>query len=107
VSGVDALIDDIGHSNTGMAFLIYAFPIDNQQNLRGFVLDFEVFGDFVGDRAEAYEIEIIEVDRRGLLNSFEPTFDEGAGGASSTVFKNELRSAGGPFANLFQLVFLL
>lgn len=107
MSGADALVDDVGHSNAGMAFLIYAFPIDNQQNLRGFVLDFEGFGDLIGDRAEAYEIQIIEVDRFGLLNSFEPTFDEGAGGAAGTVFKNELRSAGGTFANLFQLVFLL
>jgi hypothetical protein len=82
------LVDNVGHCNTGMAFLIYAFPIDNQQNLRGFMLDFEGFGDLVGDRAEVYEIQIIEVDGFGLLNSFEPAFDEGAGGASGTVFKN-------------------
>jgi hypothetical protein len=42
-------------------------------------MDHECVGHFIGDRPEAYQVEVIKVDGIGWLISFEPAFDEGAG----------------------------
>ena len=71
------------------------------------MIHFKGFGDLIGDRAVAEEIEKIEIDRFGLPDPFQPAFDEGAGGASGAVFENDLWAAAGTFPNLLELIFLL
>lgn len=73
-----------------MAFVIDTFPVADEQYLGRFVMDHERVGDFIGYRPEAYQVEVVEVDGIGGLISFEPAFNEGAGGAAGTVFEDQL-----------------
>jgi len=73
-----------------MTLFIDAFSVADEQHLGGFVVDHERVGHFFGDRPEAYQIEVIEVDGIGGLISFEPAFNEGAGGAAGTVLEDQL-----------------
>ena len=53
-------------------------------------MDHERIGNFIGDRPEAYQVEVVKVDGIGWLISFEPAFNEGAGRAAGTVFEDQL-----------------
>lgn len=78
------------HINTHVAFVIDTFPVADKQYLGRFVMDHECVGHFIGYRPETYEVEVVKVDGIGWLISFEPAFNEGAGGAAGTVFEDQL-----------------
>ena len=101
------MVEDIGHRDRQMTFLVNTFPVDNEQDLRGFVFYPKGFRDFVGDGAIADEVEVVKIDGFRLPVSFEPVLDQGACGAARTVLEYELGAAGGPFADLVQLFFFL
>jgi len=87
-----------------MAFLVDAFSVADEQNLWGFVVNPEGFGYLVGYRPVADEVEIVKVDGGRRLVSFQPAFDEGAGGAAGAVLEDELGAAGRFFPYLIQLI---
>jgi hypothetical protein len=103
----DAVIDDIGHRYSGMAFVIYTFSVADQQDLWRLMVYGERLGDLIRNGPVADEVKIIEIDGLGLLSPLEPVFDQGAGRAAGAVLKNDLRASGGPLFDLGELIFLL
>ncbi len=77
-----------------MALFIDAFPIADKQYLWGFVVNVEGVGHFIGYRPVAYKVEEIKINRIGWLISFEPAFNESAGGAAGTVLEDKLGAGG-------------
>jgi hypothetical protein len=96
-------VDDVRHGDAHMAFVIDAFTVADQEDLGGFMVDLEEIGDLVGNRAVADQVEIVEIDRFGLFTSFQPAFDYGAGGATGTVFKDQLGTVGRFGFDIFEL----
>jgi hypothetical protein len=91
------------HRNAQMAFVIDAFSIADKQDLGGFVVDLEGIGYSIGYRAVVDQIKIIEIDSLWCFTSFEPALYQGAGGATGTMLKDQLRAGGRSFPDLFQL----
>jgi len=91
---MDVLVEDarfvynLIHRDSHMTFFIDAFAVADQQYLRGFVTDIKGVGDLVGDGPVVDEVEVVEVDGVGSLIPFQPVLDQGAGGATDTVFEN-------------------
>jgi len=83
-----------------MAFLVDTFSVPDEQDLRGFVVNPEGIGYFIGYRPVADQVQVVKVNGVGWLISFQPAFDEGAGGAAGTVFEDKLRAVGGFFPYL-------
>lgn len=86
-----------------MAFLIDAFAVTDEQYLGGFVPDVEGVRNLVGDGSVVNEVEVVEVDGVGWLIPFEPVLDEGACGATDTVFEDNLGAGAGFCSDLIQL----
>jgi hypothetical protein len=88
-----------------MAFVIDAFAVADEQDLGRFMLHEEIFGYFVGNGPVPDEIKKVEINGFRLFGPFEAAFYEGAGGATGTVFEDELGTGGGTLPDLFQLGF--
>jgi hypothetical protein len=95
--------DDVGHSDAHMAFVIDALAVADQEYLGGFMVDLEEVGDPVGDRPVIDQVEVVEIDGFRAFPSFQPAFDYGAGGATGTVFKDQLGTVGRFGLDLFEL----
>lgn len=93
-------VDNLVHCDAHMAFLVDTFSVPDEQDLRGFVVDAEGVGYFIGYRPVADEVQVVKINGGGWLISFQPAFDEGAGGAAGTVLENELRAVCGFFPDL-------
>ena len=83
-------IDDVAHGDAKVAFVIDAFAIADEEDLWGFVLDEEGFGDPIGNGPVTDEIKIVEINGFRLFGPFQAAFYEGAGGTAGTVFEDEL-----------------
>lgn len=111
--GEDGWLEGIGfldyfvHGDPHMAFVVYAFPVADEQNLGAFVPYSEGVSYLVGNGAEAYEVKIVEINGIGWLVSFEPAFHEGACRAAGTVLKDQLRAVGRSLLDFIQLMLRL
>ena len=87
-------VDYVIHGDPHVAFVIDAFSVADEQYLGGFVLYEERFDDLVGDGPVADEVKVVEINGFRLTRSFQAAFYEGAGGATGTVFEDELGADG-------------
>jgi hypothetical protein len=78
-----------------MAFVINTFSVAYDQHLGGFVFYPEAFGNFVGNRSIAYQVQVVEIDVLRLGGSFQAIFYQGAGGTAGAVLKYYLGTVGG------------
>lgn len=101
------MLNNIGHRDPGMAFVINAFPIGNEQDLGRLVRNGECFRDFVRNGTVVDEVEVVEVDRFGRAASFQSVFHHGACGAAGTVLEDNLGASGRSFLDLVELLLFL
>ena len=90
-----------------MTLIIDALAIADEQHLWGFMIDPEHIGNLLGDGPVVQKIQEVEIDAAGFHGPFQPALDEGAGGATGTMFEDELWAAGRSFPDLFQLRLVL
>jgi len=84
-----------------MAFIINTFPVADDQHLGRFMLYPEVFGNFIGNGAIAYQIQVVEINVPGLGGSFQTMLYQGAGRTPGAVLEYDLGTSGGIFENVF------
>jgi hypothetical protein len=96
-------IDYLRHGDSQVTFVVNTMAIADQQYLGGFVANPKDFGYLVGDRPVIEQVKIIEINGFWLLGAFQPAFDDGAGRATGTVFKDQLGTVGGAGFDVFQL----
>ncbi len=78
------------HSNRAMAFIIHAFSIFNDQNLRTFVRYAEFRRNLVADVSIRNKVKEIKIGITRYNTSFQSAFRHGTDAAAGTMLKNNL-----------------
>ena len=89
------LLNNFIHLDTVMAFVINAFHVFNEKYLWGLVMNGKIDCNFIGDRPELYQVQVIKIALLRLISLFQTVFSHTTDGTTGTVFKNYLGSGFG------------
>lgn len=88
--GTHHFCHNIVHADTGMAFVIHAFAIFDQEYLWGFMVNSKRFSHLRRKLAMTDQVEKIEIHIWRGRGSFQPALGHATDGAAGAVFKDHL-----------------